>query len=203
MVLLLSGATPAAAGRLELLNRVLPSEVIEASHFLSSLAGAALLLLSQGLARRLDAAYYLTAVMIVTGMAGSLLKGFDYEEAVELSIDLMRYHRDAPKNIMEALLVHLLTWGKEQQYRRFDLGMAPLAGVEGSPVASLWSRLSAFLYEHGESIYHFQGLRAYKDKFHPIWEPHYLAYPGGLRLPRIMADVSALVAGGYGRVFRK
>ena len=61
LVLLFSGATPAAAGRLALLDRVLPLRVIEASHFLSSVAGAALLILSQGLARRLDAAYYLTA----------------------------------------------------------------------------------------------------------------------------------------------
>lgn len=513
LVLLFSGATPAAAGRLELLNRVLPSGVIEASHFLSSVAGAALLILSQGLGRRLDAAYYLTATTIVTGMAASLLKGFDYEEAgllllvflvlrrarpafdrraaffdarfsvawiaalagalgasvwlglfafqhvdyshelwwqfevqgeasrflrasvgaamvlllfgfarligyapheapmpreadledagraiaaqtatfpylvylrdkavlfnedrtafvmygvqgrtwvalgdpvgpedqlndlirrflercddfggvpvfyevgqahlhryadfgltfvklgeeakvdlttftlegghaskyrqairrlekdggsfrivdpagvraimnqlravsddwlaakesaekgfslgffdeaylsrfpvavielggriqafaniwagpqhVELSIDLMRYHRDAPKSVMEALFVHMMKWGQEQGYRRFALGMAPLSGFEDSPVASLWNRLGAFLYEHGESIYSFQGLRAYKDKFNPSWEPHYLAYPGGLRLPRIMADVSALVAGGYRRIFRK
>ena len=124
-------------------------------------------------------------------------------QQVELSIDLMRYHRDAPKNIMEALFVHLLQWGKQQGYRRFALGMAPLAGFETSPVASIWNRLGAFLYQHGESVYHFQGLRAYKEKFHPIWEPHYLAYPGGLRLPRIMADVTALVAGGYRKVFQK
>ena len=58
-ILLFSGATPAAPGRLELLDRVLPLGVIEASHFTGSVAGAALLLLSQGLARRLDAAYYL------------------------------------------------------------------------------------------------------------------------------------------------
>ena len=68
---------------------------------------------------------------------------------------------------------------------------------------SLWNRLGAFLYEHGEAVYNFQGLRAYKEKFDPVWEPHYLAYPGGLRLPRILADVSALVAGGYRRIFRK
>ncbi len=122
---------------------------------------------------------------------------------VELSIDLMRYHRDAPKNVMEALFVHMMKWGKEQGYRRFALGMAPLSGFEDSPLASLWNRLGAFLYAHGDSIYNFQGLRAYKDKFNPNWEPHYLAYPGGLRLPRIMADVSALVAGGYRRIFRK
>ena len=54
---------------------------------------------------------------------------------------------------------------------------------------------------HGESVYNFQGLRAYKEKFDPVWEPRYLAYPGGMRLPRILADVSALVAGGYRRIF--
>ena len=121
----------------------------------------------------------------------------------ELSIDLMRYHSDAPKSVMEALFVHMMKWGHEQGYRRFALGMAPLSGVENSPVASLWNRLGAFLYEHGEAVYNFQGLRAYKEKFNPAWEPRYLAYPGGLRLPRIMADVSALVAGGYRQIFRK
>jgi len=96
-----------------------------------------------------------------------------------------------------------MQWGKEQGYRRFVLGMAPLAGIEQTAATPLWNRMGAFLYAHGESIYHFQGLRAYKQKFDPVWDPHYLAYPGGLRLPRIMADVSALVAGGYRQIFRK
>jgi phosphatidylglycerol lysyltransferase len=122
---------------------------------------------------------------------------------VEISIDLMRYHRDAPKGVMEALLVYLMQWAKEQGYERFALGMAPLSGFEESPTAPVWTRIGAFLYEHGEAVYNFQGLRAYKEKFNPRWEPHYLAYSGGLRLPRILADVSALVAGGYGRIFRK
>ncbi len=124
-------------------------------------------------------------------------------QRAEVSIDLMRHRRDAPNGSMDALFVHMMKWGKEQGYRWFMLGMAPLSGFEDSPVGSLWNRLGTFLYEHGESIYNFQGLRAYKNKFNPIWEPHYLAYPGGLRLPRIMADVSALVAGGYQNIFRK
>ena len=61
LVLLLSGATPAAAGRLDVLERWLPLGLIETSHFVGSIAGTVLLILSQGLARRLDAAYYLTA----------------------------------------------------------------------------------------------------------------------------------------------
>lgn len=121
----------------------------------------------------------------------------------EISPDLMRYCHEAPKGVMEMLMVHLQLWAREQGYRWFDLGMAPLSGFEQSPVAPVWNRLGAFLYEHGEAVYNFQGLRAYKEKFNPIWEPRYLAYPGALRLPRILADVSALIAGGYRRIFIK
>ena len=100
---------------------------------------------------------------------------------------------------MESLLVHLMVWGKAQGYRWFVLGMAPLSGFEHSPVAPLWNRLGAFLYEHGEALYNFQGLRAYKEKFDPVWEPCYLAYPGGLKLARVLADV---VGARGGRVRR-
>ena len=47
IILLFSGATPAAAGRLALLDRIVPLGVIETSHFVGSLVGAALLLLAQ------------------------------------------------------------------------------------------------------------------------------------------------------------
>jgi phosphatidylglycerol lysyltransferase len=121
----------------------------------------------------------------------------------EISVDLMRYHRDAPGEVMEALFVHLFLWGKAHGYRWFALGMAPLSGFERSAVAPMWNRLGSFLYRHGEALYRFQGLRAYKDKFNPEWEPRYLVYPGGLRLARVLTDVSALIAGGYRRIFLK
>ena len=122
---------------------------------------------------------------------------------IELSMDLMRYDDRAPKDVMDALFVHLMLWGKEQGYRWFAMGMAPLSGFETSPVAPLWNRLASFLYEHGENVYNFQGLRAFKQKFDPVWQAHYLAYPGGLRLARVLADVAALIAGGYRRIFLK
>jgi phosphatidylglycerol lysyltransferase len=115
----------------------------------------------------------------------------------------MRHRQDAPNGVMEALFVHVMLWGKSQQYQWFSLGMAPLSGFERSPVASLWNRLGSFVYRHGEALYNFQGLRAYKEKFDPVWEPRYLAWPGGLRLPRILADISALIAGGYSHIFLK
>jgi phosphatidylglycerol lysyltransferase len=78
--------------------------------------------------------------------------------------------------------------------------MAPMSGFERSPVAPLWARVGAFLFEHEHGVYNFQGLRAFKEKFDPEWDPCYLAYPGGLRLPTILADSAALVAGGYRRI---
>jgi len=124
-------------------------------------------------------------------------------EKEELSADLMRYHHDAPKGIMEPLFVHMLMWGKDQGYAHFSLGVAPMSGFEQSPVAPLWMKLGIFLYEHGEPFYNFQGLRAFKEKFDPEWTPRYMASPGTLKLPRILADVAALVAGGYRRVLLK
>ena len=121
----------------------------------------------------------------------------------ELSVDLMRYRPDASRNVMEALLLHLMLWGRAEGYRRFNLGMAPLSGLEVTPLAPVWTRIGAFLFQRGEALYNFQGLRTYKEKFHPAWEPRYLAYPGGLALPRVTADVAALIAGGYRGIFRR
>ena len=102
---------------------------------------------------------------------------------------------------MDALFAELMAWGREQGYEFFNLGVAPLSGIE-SPVAPLWSKVGRFVYGHGETFYNFKGLRAAR-KFHPEWEARYLAYWGGLALPQILADVSALIAGGYRPILLK
>ncbi len=113
----------------------------------------------------------------------------------ELSIDLMRYASDAPADVMEYLFIQLLLWGKQAGYTWFNLGMAPLAGIENRPVAPLWNRISALIYQHGEHFYNFQGLRHYKQKFDPVWTPKYLASPGGVAIPLILANITALNSG--------
>ena len=81
-VLMFSGATPSEPARLAFLSRVLPLAVLESSHFIGSLAGFGLLIVAWGIARRLDAAYYLAIAGLVLGFITSLLKGGDYEEAI-------------------------------------------------------------------------------------------------------------------------
>jgi phosphatidylglycerol lysyltransferase len=119
----------------------------------------------------------------------------------ELSPDLMRHRAQAPRIVMDALFAQMMLWGREQGYQWFNLGMAPLSGLPHSPLGRSWSRVGRFAYRHGELFYNFQGLRAYKEKFDPVWEPRYLVYPGGLMLPKVLADVTALVAGGYRQIF--
>ncbi len=114
----------------------------------------------------------------------------------ELSVDLMRYGADAPKGVMDYLFVELLLWAQVRQYQWFNLGMAPLAGLETHPLAPLWHRLGLLVHRYGESFYNFDGLRRYKEKYQPVWRPRYLASPGGLIVPRIMLDTAALIAGG-------
>ena len=121
----------------------------------------------------------------------------------ELSVDLMRHVPDAPKGVMEFLFLQLIMWGKEHGYRWFNLGMAPLSGFTDSALAPLWNRVGAFLYRHGDPFYGFQGLREYKEKFTPVWEPRYLACPGGLALPRILTDIASLISGGISGVIAK
>lgn len=83
-VLLVSGSLPAVPGRIHDLHALLPLPVIEVSHLAASMTGTALLMLTPGLYRRLDGAFHATRVLLIAGAAFSLLKGFDYEEAVIL-----------------------------------------------------------------------------------------------------------------------
>jgi phosphatidylglycerol lysyltransferase len=112
------------------------------------------------------------------------------------SMDLMRYADDAPKNIMDYLFVELIAWGREQGYAAFEFGMAPLAGLEDRPLAPIMSRVGKLLFERAEEIYNFQGVRRYKDKYDPLWQPRYLAAPHKWSIPLLMADVGLLSSGG-------
>ncbi len=121
----------------------------------------------------------------------------------ELSVDLMRWTPSAPSGMMDFLFVNLMLWGREQGYQRFNLGMAPLSGLEPRALAPLWNRAGSMVFRFGEHFYNFRGLRHYKEKFDPIWEPRYLASPGGLALPRILTNVATLISGGLGGIVRK
>ena len=121
----------------------------------------------------------------------------------ELSIDLMRFSESAPKNVMDFLFSSLMLWGNANGYTWFNIGMAPFSGFETHALAPFWNRLASLLYQHGDNFYNFQGLRQYKEKFDPVWQPRYMAVPAGFSLPLVFKDVSSLISGGLKGVFTK
>lgn len=96
---------------------------------------------------------------------------------------------------MDYLFAELLLWAQAQGYRWFNLGMAPLSGLEQHPLASVWHRAGGFVFRHSEHFYNFEGLRAYKQKFDPVWQSRYLG-PAADSAQRALLDVSVLIAGG-------
>jgi len=121
----------------------------------------------------------------------------------EISIDLMRYSHDAPSGVIEYLTVCLMLWGKERGDKWFNLGMAPLSGLETHPLATVWHKVGNTVFRFGNEFYNFKGLHQYKEKFDPVWTPRYLAAPAGLDLPTVLFNATTLIAGGVKGVFTK
>jgi phosphatidylglycerol lysyltransferase len=125
------------------------------------------------------------------------------ETKEEASLDLMRFLPDGPAGIMDYLFVELMQWARQEGYSWFNLGMAPLAGLQNRRQAPLWNRFGALVFGRGERFYNFRGLHRYKDKFDPEWEARYMAVPGGIALPMILANVASLISGGLSGVVRR
>ncbi len=136
------------------------------------------------------------AVVRVEGRVVAFATLWTTASKVAFSMDLMRYSKDAPKNVMDYLFVELLQWGRKQDYDAFDFGMAPLAGLEDRPLAPIMSRVGRLLFEQGEEIYNFRGVRRYKDKYDPTWQARYIAAPQKWAIPFLMADVGLLSSSG-------
>lgn len=88
-VLLISGSIPANSEVLDWLSELLPLPVIELSHLTGSLTGLLLLFLARGIRLKIDAAWYGSLFLLGLGIIVSLLKGFDWREALVLLTILM------------------------------------------------------------------------------------------------------------------
>jgi len=123
--------------------------------------------------------------------------------STELSVDLMRYNDLAPKGVVDYMLIECMLWGRAQGFHWFNLGMAPLSGLEEHALAPTWHKLGRIVQRYGETFYNFGGLRKFKEKFDPVWRPRYLAAPDGPAMAGALLDVTALISGGVRNVLRK
>lgn len=115
----------------------------------------------------------------------------------EAAVDLMRHHPEAPNGVMDYLFIRCAQWAKDQGLASFDLGMAPLAGLEDRRIAPVFARVGALVFDEGGALYGFQGLRSYKAKFAPDWRSRFIAAPVSTPLPLALLDVALLTSGGW------
>jgi len=115
----------------------------------------------------------------------------------EVMIDLMRHTPDGPHGVMDYLFTRTAQCARAEGFRRLDLGMAPLSGLEDRRLAPVFARVGALVFEEGGAVYGFQGLRAYKGKFGPAWRPKFIAASTSTPLALALLDVALLTSGGW------
>ena len=114
---------------------------------------------------------------------------------IEATVGIMRHLPDAPPYTMEYLFTQLALHLKRAGYLKLSLGMAPLSGLSPSALASPWHRIASLVWHFGGRFYNFRGLRTFKSKFQPVWEPRYLAASGSVGIVVTLADLSLLASG--------
>jgi phosphatidylglycerol lysyltransferase len=103
----------------------------------------------------------------------------------EATIDLMRHRVEAPSGMMDYVFAKLLLELQTAGYRRFNMGMAPMAGFQEHEEATPEERAVHAFMQHMSFLFSYRGLRNYKAKFATSWEPRYVVYRNVLNLPRV------------------
>ncbi|WP_083078400.1 bifunctional lysylphosphatidylglycerol flippase/synthetase MprF [Actinobaculum suis] len=109
------------------------------------------------------------------------------------SVDIMRIRPDAPGGTMDGIFVSLIEWAKENGYAHFNLGMAPLSNTGTRRHSRAQERIVRYIYDFGNRMYNFKGLRSYKEKFKPRWHSRYLVYSGPSSLAPTLVNLINLV----------
>ena len=92
--------------------------------------------------------------------------------------DLMRYRPKTENGIVEFLTVSMMKWAISKGYETYSLSATTTYGKgtepDDPPVAKILDVVGVAINRH----YGILGLYKFKEKFHPRWEPRYIAYMG-------------------------
>ncbi|MCB9837707.1 MAG: lysylphosphatidylglycerol synthetase family protein [Phycisphaeraceae bacterium] len=92
------------------------------------------------------------------------------------TLDFMRYRPGIIDNLMDFVIIRTLQTAAESGATSFSLGGAALSDVGVQRGSRVVERALHLFSTRAERLYNYRGLLLYKSKFHPAWEPRYLAY---------------------------
>ncbi|MFJ5792150.1 bifunctional lysylphosphatidylglycerol flippase/synthetase MprF [Lysinibacillus sp. NPDC093197] len=108
IVLLLSASVPGVLSRLKIAQEFLSSPIMNISHQLTVAAAFILLGLCRGIKYKVKKAYQLAIIVLSSSAIFSIIKGFDYEEAIFLLIVAVLLMASKKQFYRES---YVLTWG--------------------------------------------------------------------------------------------
>lgn len=111
-VLLISEAFPEVIKRIALLHKIFDFSIIYISRDLSIIIGFLLIAISMALIYKSKRIYKLTMILVIIGAVLSVLKGFDYEECVYLTLVAITLFLSKKRFYRETFV---MTWGKTVQ----------------------------------------------------------------------------------------
>jgi phosphatidylglycerol lysyltransferase len=107
----------------------------------------------------------------------------------EGNFDMLRYGPE-PKRVADFLYVSLIDYFRQCGYGGMNLGLAPFSGLHRNGAMSPAEHALDLVYRRGSFLFRYRGLREFKEKFLPAWEPRYLVYSSELQLPGIALVVT-------------
>lgn len=108
----------------------------------------------------------------------------------EVTYDLIRKTMDAPGGCMDALIIELIHYAKQQSARYLNLGLVPMTGIEEPDNTA--EQLMNYAYRKLKRFRHYSGLRNFKEKYASVWHNKYLIYENDfdlLQLPMALNKV--------------
>lgn len=122
--------------------------------------------------------------LLIAKRSDGIIEGFLNEvpnfQSKQISYDMLRHSKLALGNINDYLLLAFIENARNLGFKEVNLGLCPLSGVDQEEKSLVSSGLR-FAYANGDRFYSFSGLKRFKSKYQPSWQPRYIAYRGGVR----------------------
>ena len=109
----------------------------------------------------------------------------------ECTYDLIRKTSEAPGGCMDALIIKMIEYAKENKLQYINLGLVPMTGITdpNSPA----EQLIKFAGEKFKRFKHYHGLRDFKEKYATIWENKFLVYETDYDLLQLPAALNKIM----------
>ncbi|MFL5787942.1 MAG: phosphatidylglycerol lysyltransferase domain-containing protein [Flavisolibacter sp.] len=109
----------------------------------------------------------------------------------ECTYDLIRKKADAPGGCMDALIIELINYARENGLIYLNLGLVPLSGI--TQPESPAEQVMKFAYNRIKRFRQYKGLREFKEKYASEWLNKYLIYENDFDLLQLPAALNKVM----------